>query len=395
MPFILLFLCLLLFPNIANATTLPVDITAETAIVVDLDEDEVIYTKNPDQEVVLASLTKIMTAYTVLENVDNLNKKVTITEDDLYNLYGFLTAGLEEGDKVTYLDLLYAMMLPSGADASQALALHTSGSIEAFNELMNEEARKLGLRRSHFADSFGRDDNNISTARDLSRLLKTALENPTFKKVFTTDYYTLSNGLRVINYTDSIATFHGFDTSYMTGSKSGFTEVANLLLASTVKVNGKNYIIIVCKSDLNQWNSTHVLDTYKIIDYLKEQDFKKRTIIKKGTILKKIPVEGGTIDSYYVISDQEISATLTDDEYAKVTYVTHLSNKLTINSKKGEYLGFIDILVDDEIIDTHHIYLKEDIFSYQTESKIVILVIVLLVFIIIVLLSTNFIFRKR
>ena len=123
-----------------KALTLPVEITGESAIVYNLDSNQIIYEKNPDNVYTIASLTKIMNAYTAINNVKDLNKKVTITDKDVYNLWGYTIAGLEVGDVVTYKDLLYAMILPSGADASQALAYHISGSPEEYIKLMNKEA---------------------------------------------------------------------------------------------------------------------------------------------------------------------------------------------------------------------------------------------------------------
>lgn len=387
MIFILFFF--LAFLPIPKALSLPVDVTAENVILVNLDKDEVIYEKNPDDPVILASLTKIMTAYTVIKNVDNLDRKITITEKDISNLYGFTCAGLEVGDQVTYRDLLYAMMLISGADASQALAIHVSGEVESFNELMNKEARELGLRHSNFADSYGGDDNNISTAREVSHLLKAALENETFKKIFSTNYYTLSNGLQVVNYTASLATFHGYDSSIITGNKSGYTPEAGLLLASTATINDNNYLLVVCKSKENIYLSQHVIDTYKIYDYLDQVTFKERVILKKGTIIKRIEAEDSTISEYIAIVDKDITAFLSDSDYEKIRYEYHVTNLITPQNKIGDNLGFVDILVDNEIIDTYHIYLKDEVFSYQKESKIIMIIIIGLIFFIIVLLCTN------
>lgn len=379
----------LLQTSLVNALPLPVDITAESAILVNLDKDEVIYEKNPDNQVILASLTKIMTAYTVIKNVDNLDKKVTITDKDIANLYGFTCAGLEVGDKVSYRDLLYAMMLISGADASQSLAIHVGGSIEEFNELMNKEARELGLRHSNFADSYGGDDNNVSTAREMYRLLKAALENETFKRIFSTNYYTLSNGLQVVNYTASLATFHGYDSYLLTGNKSGYTPEAGLLLASTATIKGNNYLLIVCKSKENTYLSQHVIDTYKVYNYLEEKAFKERTILKRGTVIKKIEAEDSTISEYVIIADRDIKAFLTDEDFNKIRYEYHVANLITPENKIGDNLGYVDILVDNEVIDTYHIYLKDEIFSYQKESKIMIVIIIGLIFVTIVLLCTN------
>lgn len=393
--FIFIIMTFIIFLSFPKALQMPVDITAENAILINLDKNEVIYEKNPDDPVILASLTKIMTAYTVLNNVENLDKKVTITEEDIANLYGFTCAGLEVDDKVSYRDLLYGMMLVSGADASQALALHVSGSLESFNELMNNEASKVGLRHSHFADSYGGDDNNVSTARELSFLLRAALENETFKKIFTTNYYTMTNGLQVVNYTASIATFHGLNSQLITGNKSGYTPEAGLLLASTATIKGTNYLLIICKSKENSYLSQHVLDTYKVYNYLEDTDFKERTLIKKGTILKKIKAHDSTISEYLIIADKNITATLTDEEYNNVTFDYHIADKLTPENKIGDNLGYVDILVNNEVIDTYHVYLRDEIFSYQKESKILIVIIIALIFIVIVLLCTNVMTLER
>lgn len=391
------FLTFILIISYPKALPLPVDVTADSVVLLNLDKDEIIYTKNPDKPEILASLTKIMTAYTVITHVPNLDKVVTITSKDLENLYGFTCAGLKVGDKVTYKDLLYALILISGADAAQALANHTSGNAENFVKLMNEEAQKLGLRHTNFADSYGGDDNNISTAREMSRLLKIALQNETFKKVFSTNYYTLRNGLKVTNYTGAYATFHGLDPSLLTGNKSGYTPEAGLLLASTATINQTNYALMVCKSKINSYFSSHVLDTYKIYDYISNLKFTERTILKKGTTLKRVEVSNGTISEYVITVDRDIKTLLTDADYEKIKYDYHITNLITPDNKMGDNLGYVDILIDNEVIETYHVYLKDEIFSYQKESKIIIIIIIALIFFSIVLLCTNVINfdRKR
>lgn len=384
-----------LFMSLPKAIPLPVDVTADSVFLFNLDTNEVVYTKNPDKEEILASLTKIMTVYTAIQNVDNLNKKITITEKDLENLYGFTLAGLEVDDVVTYRDLLYAAILISGADASKALALHISGSEEKFVELMNEEARKLGLRHTHFADSYGGDDNNISTAREMMILLKEALQNETFKRVFQTNYYTLSNDLKVVNYTASTATFHGLDSSVITGNKSGFTPEAGLLLASTANVNNTNYIVIVMKSEVNTYKSQHVLDTYAILNYIKDIKYQERTILKKGTVLKKIKASDSTINEYTITVDKDIQAKLSDEDYEKIRYEYNIVNNLTPENKIGDNLGYVDIIIDDEVIETYHVYLRDDIFSYKKESKLIIIIIVGLIFFALILLCTNIMAIER
>ena len=146
----ILFFFLLIPFHLTKALPLPVEVTADSAALINADTGELIYGKNEDKVEIMASLTKLMTAYAVINNVSDLNTKVTITEADIANLAGFTCAGIKVGDHVSYTDLLYALILLSAADAAQSLAYHTSGSLTAFRNLMNEEAGKLGLTKSHF-----------------------------------------------------------------------------------------------------------------------------------------------------------------------------------------------------------------------------------------------------
>ncbi len=382
-------LMFLLFTPFIYARELPVDVTATSVAVIDLDRNEIVLEKNADDEVVLASLTKMMTAYTVIDKVENLNKKVTITDKDLYALWGFTQIGLEEGDKVSYLDLLYGMMLYSGADASQALVNHISGNNEEFIKLMNEETQNMGLRHTVYKDSFGRDDGNVSTAREQAYFLKQALDNELYKKIFTTTNKRLSNGIEAVNYVRSIATFHGLDSDILLGNKPGYTEVAGLLLASYVNINGTDYGIIVCHSKENEYLSTHVLDTYKIIDYLKTQNYSEKTILQKGLHVKRIAVENSTINEYVVTVDKDMKAYLTEEEFENLQYEYHITDMISSTNEIGDNLGYIDILSNGEVINTYNVYLKDNIYSLTRESKIIITAVVVLVIFIIAMMAAN------
>ena len=386
---VFIFVALFLFLPLVRARELPVDITADAAILINLDEEETIYEKNADKQEILASLTKVMSAYTVLQRVDNLNRKVTIRESDISNLDGFTCAGLEVGSSVSYLDLLYAMILPSGADASKALAIHVAGSEEKFKNMMNEEVEKLGLRYTHFEDSYGGDDNNVSTARDYSILLREALKNKTFKKVFSSNHYTLSNGLEVFNYTRNYAIYHGLDPDLITGNKSGYTPEAGLLLASTATINGVNYALVICKAQENEKLSQHVLDTYKVYDYVSNHHYEKRTLIEKGAVLGKINVVDGTTSEYVITAQRNITKVLSDEDFEEVNYDYNLASELTSKNKIGDNLGYVDILVGDDVIATYNVNLKDQLYDKKVESKKMVVVIIVLGFVILVLLCAN------
>lgn len=384
-----------MFISIPKSLELPIEVTAESVMVTNLNTDEILFTKNPDQKVIIASLTKIMTAHTILNHTDNLDKKVTITSKALEGLWYYTVCGLKEGDVVTIRDLLHGLLLTSGADCAQALALSLYASIPDFVNIMNEEATKLGLRNTHFEDPVGGGDNNVSTSRELSILLKEALKNEKFKRIFETNYYTMINGLHVVNYTQSIATFHGLDPYLLSGNKSGYTDNAGLLLASTANINNINYMVIVCKSMINEYKSTHILDSYKIYDYLKTLSYKEYNIIKSGTLLKKIPVSNATTSDYYVLADKDINLTLTEENYKKIHLDYHLVDEITPEYKIGDNLGFIDIYVGDEYITSYHVYLYDDIFSPKEHSKAIIIIIILLIFLCLILLCINLLMTPK
>ena len=139
LTFILVFI---LFTLKVNAIEL--NISSKNAILYNLDTNEIIYQKNANQKVSIASLTKIMTAIITIENIDDLNQRVILTKDDFKGLAeaNAVTAGFTIGSTVTYKDLLYGLLLPSGADAAKALARNVAGTEEKFIQKMNEKVKK-------------------------------------------------------------------------------------------------------------------------------------------------------------------------------------------------------------------------------------------------------------
>ena len=141
-----------------------VELTSEKYILYNLNDNKVLLEKGSHDETQIASLTKIMTVIVSIENIKDYNEKVTITKDMLKGLtWDISTIGLKVGDIVTYDDLLYAAMLPSAADAVNALALSISGSYENFLIMMNAKAKELELNNTHYSNVIGLTDiNNYS-----------------------------------------------------------------------------------------------------------------------------------------------------------------------------------------------------------------------------------------
>ena len=158
-----------------------IEVSAHSAILMDADTGQVLYEKNPREESLIASTTKIMTALVVLEQGDP-EKTVTVPAEAV-GIEGS-SMYLKEGEELTVEQLLYGMMLSSGNDAAVALALSMDDSIEDFAARMNEKARDLGLSHTSFANPNGLDsEGNYSTAYDLAKITQAALNTPGFIEI--------------------------------------------------------------------------------------------------------------------------------------------------------------------------------------------------------------------
>lgn len=353
---ILVFITLFLFINISA-----LEINSKNAILYNMNDESVIYEKNSEEVVHIASLTKIVTAITVIENVEDLNQEVTITNNMLKGLNGYVKVGLKTGDKLTYLDLLYALMLPSAGDAAQALAIATSGSIEEFSNLMNEKVKEIGVTNSKFDNPIGKDsNNNYSTASDLAKILIYSLKNETFKEMFNTDTYKIENINKTVKKTLSS---YKTDTSIIEGAKTGFTYKAGRCLASTTTLEGVNYLLITLGADTN--SEYHAIDTINIYEYY-SSNYGYVNILSKDQLLKTIKVKHSKTKTYDIISKDEVELYLEKSiSKEKLIYKYEGIEQLNKDIKKGDKLGNVDIISNDKVIYTYEVFLDTDIKYYN------------------------------
>lgn len=264
---IVLILILFLPINI-YALELP-ELNSDKFIIYDLTTKEVLAEYKSSEKTSIASLTKIMTTISAIEKINNLEDSIIVTNEMLNSIYWNASrAGLKVGDKVTYKDLLYASILPSGADATHVLAFSLAGNIDSFVGEMNNLAKSIGLNNTNFSNVIGLDNiNNYSTLYDIAKILEYALKNNTFKNVYTTREYNLTNGLKVE------ATITGFnkrmnlDLSRILGSKTGYTNNAGYCLSSLINSNNHEVIIITGGAKKEGNNYYHLIDTLNLINY--------------------------------------------------------------------------------------------------------------------------------
>ena len=176
-----------------NTKTLDLELYSENALLIDLESNTVLVQKNADARIYPASMTKVMTVLVAAEHIENWNETFTMTQSIIDPLFlaDASMAGFVHGEEVSMTELLYGAVLPSGAEATQALAIVTAGSEEAFAALMNEKAQALGLKDTHFVDASGlHDENHYTTLSDMAIIMQAALDNPHCREILTSVNHT-------------------------------------------------------------------------------------------------------------------------------------------------------------------------------------------------------------
>lgn len=246
------------------------------AVLIDLSDNKIIGEHNSQEKIYPASLTKIMTAILAVENTDNLEETVVMPESIYNKLYleGASMAGFEPGEEVRLKDLLYGVLLPSGAECCVTFAERIAGSEEAFVEMMNQKAQELGMNRTHFCNSTGlQDKNHFSTVEDMAVLLGYALQNDAFRTVFVSERYSTGpTGYHPEGITFHSTMFKELDSAEISGGiilggKTGYTEEAGLCLASVAEIGGKEYMLVTAGAEgSHDTEPYHVLDAVRVYE---------------------------------------------------------------------------------------------------------------------------------
>lgn len=268
-PLLLATLFVSLFPAVtALADDQKNGYQADIVYLENMDTGEIVVDKNSQKVTPMASLTKITTAMVVLNNCTNLDRSVTVTQDELNEITdpASCSAGIKAGEVLTIRQLMNILLVKSANECSVILAHEISGSTQAFVSKMNEYARSVGCTNTHYANPHGLTaSGHYTTARDLAKLCRAALKNSTFRSIVAQPSYTLAptnlraeptefhNGNKLLR-TDTPYYYEGCK-----GIKTGYTESAGRCLASYVTRNGRTFLCIViggkdsCKAD-NKYN---------------------------------------------------------------------------------------------------------------------------------------------
>lgn len=252
-----------------ETTVLDLELYSSSAILIDLNSAAVLAEKAPDTRIYPASMTKIMTLLVASEHLPNLDETFTMTQQIIDPLYlaGASMAGFVHGEDVTLRDLLYGAVLPSGAEATQALAQVVAGGEEGFVALMNEKAAELGLQNTHFMNTSGlHDENHYSTVRELALILAAALQNETCAQILRTENYTAEptgqhpDGLAMTNKF-LYRVHHEYSTggAQITAAKTGYTaEAMNCCASAGQTPDGREVLCVTA----NAWTGEFCIEDH-------------------------------------------------------------------------------------------------------------------------------------
>lgn len=333
-------------------------VSSDKVLLINLNDDSILYEKNSDDKTYIASITKIMTAIVALENIDDLNANNKILYDDISSFsYDVALSHLKLNTNYTNYELLHGLMLESGADCAHALARIVGGNVPNFVKMMNDKAIDLGMTNTKFANPTGLDDkNNYSTARDVSILFKYALENEDFYKIMSTMTYKVDN-ISLKNTILSNKERYDLSLPYLIGGKTGTEDKAGYCLASIATYNDIDYMLIVLNSKKAPGN---FVDTKNIYEYYMN-NYNYYTLVSEGDVFNTFDTKYLREKSISVSSSKDYSYYLENDYEDKIRFDFDGVGVIDPSFDKGDLLGTYTIYYNDDVLDEISIYLDEDV----------------------------------
>ncbi len=366
----LLIICLIFTPVLTVNAYEPtgIEISANAAMLVSMDTDEVLYEKNADTRVYPASITKIMTTLLILESDKyNPNAKIAMTEEalDLISGTGSSVSLFNAGVEFTQLDLVYMVLMSSYGDCALLAADYYGGSVENFVAMMNTRANELGLTGTHYENPIGlHHEQNYTTARDTYTLTKFALQNETFKEVCESTRHTVNSsaGARVLSTTNFLQdNTTNYYYQYAKGVKTGYTDEAGRCLVSTASYNGYNYMCMVFGCPPNAKN--HFTESKELYRWA-FNNFEFKTVADVTTPVAEISVEQ-SLDTDFVslYVEKGFTSVLPKDADDSTISIVPKPTADTVNApiKKGQVLGTADIIYAEKVIGTVNLVANENI----------------------------------
>lgn len=359
--FYILFISKSIFANIDE-----VDTSAKYIGVYNLDNLMPLYEKNPQAKTSIASITKIMTAIVCIDNIDDLNKIVIVDLPQVEKYYDedYSTAGLKDKQEISYYDLIATMLIPSGADSAACIALNVFGDYNLFINKMNEKAKKLGMNDTSFSNPIGSDDiNNYSTIKDISLMMKYALNNEIIRKLMSEYEYTTKDGsIKVHNALFQLADIYGMNVEKISGGKTGMTDNAGYCLASYSEKTKEPIMCIVLGCEIRRGTLYHLSDSEKIYEYI-NNNYSYTNVLNKGDRVITLPTYHSTQNNIELCSNEDVKLYVEQNNVDKDKIKVEYSGVevLSPTNKKGDIVGKASVYYDGVHISDVDVIVNEKI----------------------------------
>ena len=335
-------------------------VSAPNYILINMDTGDVLLEHNSEAKKYPASTTKIMTALLALENLD-LKASSTVSRNAVMSIsWDSSKLGLFEGETFNNYELIKGMMVVSGNDAANVLAEAVSGSISDFVALMNKRAKELGCTGTNFANTHGlTDENHYTTAADMAKIAKRAMEIPEFREIVKTTYFELPkteiyNEIRAYNTTNNLLT-KARTSSYIyspaTGIKTGYTDAALNCLVASAEKDGVRLISVILGASVIDGVNTMYVDTKALMEWGFE-NYKSKTVVEKGKIYdeKGIKHAKGAKTIKLVAGDDFTTVLKKDADESLITTKVTVEGPVMAPVTSEEALGIIEVFYDGEKI---------------------------------------------
>ena len=301
--------------------------------------------KDPDKRVPIASTTKIMVALVALDEGVNLDEKVTVSEDAAaYAGSVYSNVGLFPYDQVSVEDLLTAALVPSGTDAVYALAEHLGdGSVDEFVGEMNDKAREMGLKNTHYENPAGIDDpDNYSSASDLAEMAREAMKYPEFREIIAKPEATISTQdreIQIVNTNLLVVPNSGYDYGPATGIKTGTSLQAGACLVASAESGDESYIAVVLDAagDLQRFDAATTALEYGF------GEFENEPLVEQGDEFADLELPYRRDETVKLVASKDVAA-LAGPGLAVGRQATH--KEAPPSAKKGRKLGTVEVSVE-------------------------------------------------
>lgn len=356
LPLVFGLFALIYLPALLAKADAPPQISAVAAVVIDQASGKVLYDKDMNAEHYPASTTKVLTALLTLENMD-IDDKITLPED--YVNVGETSIGLKAGARQTVEELLMALMLYSANDAGQALAIGVAGTEEAFVEMMNQRVSALGLQHTHFCNPHGlHNEDHYTSAYDLAMIARVAMDNPEFRRIVTTDSFTVRKLNGEDNFT--VGNRNGLlsQYEYADGIKTGYTRQAgNCIVASATK-NDMQLIVVVL-------NSPNIYEESQALLEWGFDNSQHNLLVSANEVKANVKVLNGGRNQVEVIAEKSLYSVMRTDENINVQESLDLPNSVPAPIHRGEVIGSVTYTDENGYTYSTNLLAAKDVGRYN------------------------------